>query len=60
VQRKVVCEEFKENYINQPYGNVWQGFWNGNPLPGATYYYVLKVKMKGEWKSFSGPLTIIR
>ncbi len=23
VQRKVVVEEFKENYINQPYGNVW-------------------------------------
>lgn len=23
VQRKVVCEEFKENYINIPYGNVW-------------------------------------
>ncbi|HQV77249.1 MAG TPA: pitrilysin family protein [Chitinophagales bacterium] len=23
VQRKVVCEEFKENYINQPYGNAW-------------------------------------
>lgn len=23
VQRKVVCEEFKENYINQPYGNTW-------------------------------------
>lgn len=23
VQRKVVCEEFKENYINLPYGNVW-------------------------------------
>ena len=23
VQRKGVCEEFKENYINQPYGNVW-------------------------------------
>ncbi len=23
VQRKVVIEEFKENYINQPYGNVW-------------------------------------
>jgi zinc protease len=23
IQRKVVCEEFKENYINQPYGNVW-------------------------------------
>ncbi len=24
VQRKVVCEEFKENYINKPYGDVWQ------------------------------------
>ncbi len=23
VQRKVVCEEFKENYLNQPYGDVW-------------------------------------
>ncbi len=23
IQRKVVCEEFKENYINQPYSNVW-------------------------------------
>lgn len=24
VQRKVVCEEFKEHYINKPYGNVSQ------------------------------------
>src|SRR6187200_2332151 len=24
VQRKVVCEEFKEHYINQPYGDAWQ------------------------------------
>ncbi|MBX7224657.1 MAG: insulinase family protein [Chitinophagales bacterium] len=23
VQKKVVVEEFKENYINQPYGDVW-------------------------------------
>lgn len=23
VQQKVVIEEFKENYLNQPYGNVW-------------------------------------
>jgi zinc protease len=22
-QRKVVCEEFKENYLNKPYGDVW-------------------------------------
>ncbi|MEZ5018046.1 MAG: pitrilysin family protein [Flavipsychrobacter sp.] len=24
VQRKVVCEEFKENYINKPYGDAWE------------------------------------
>jgi predicted Zn-dependent peptidase len=23
VQRKVVCEEFKEHYINKPYGDMW-------------------------------------
>lgn len=23
VQRKVVCEEFKENYLNKPYGSAW-------------------------------------
>lgn len=23
VQRKVVCEEFKEHYINKPYGDIW-------------------------------------
>jgi predicted Zn-dependent peptidase len=23
VQRKVVCEEFKEHYLNKPYGEVW-------------------------------------
>lgn len=23
VQRRVVCEEFKEHYINKPYGDVW-------------------------------------
>ncbi len=23
VQKKVVCEEFKEHYLNKPYGNAW-------------------------------------
>lgn len=23
VQKRVVCEEFKEHYINKPYGNLW-------------------------------------
>lgn len=26
VQRKVVCEEFREHYINKPYGDVWHEF----------------------------------
>ena len=26
VQRKVVIEEFKQNYLNQPYGDVWLKF----------------------------------
>lgn len=26
VQKKVVCEEFKEHYINKPYGDVWHKF----------------------------------
>ncbi|MFT4203031.1 MAG: pitrilysin family protein [Chitinophagaceae bacterium] len=24
IQRKVVCEEFKEHYINKPYGDLWK------------------------------------
>ncbi len=28
VQRKVVCEEFKEHYINKPYGDVWHNMRN--------------------------------
>lgn len=49
-----------EVFFEEPYGNVWQGYWNGKPLPGATYYYILKVKMNGVWKEFNGPLTIVR
>jgi zinc protease len=28
VQRKVVCEEFKEHYINKPYGDAWKNIRN--------------------------------
>ncbi len=28
VQRKVVCEEFKEHYINKPYGDAWKNMRN--------------------------------
>lgn len=36
VQRKVVCEEFKEHYINKPYGDVWH---NMRELAYTTHPY---------------------
>ncbi|MBG9375769.1 insulinase family protein [Panacibacter sp. DH6] len=36
VQRKVVVEEFKEHYINQPYGNAWH---NMRELAYTTHPY---------------------
>ncbi|MBY0424180.1 MAG: insulinase family protein [Cytophagales bacterium] len=36
VQRNVVIEEFKQRYLNQPYGDVWL---NLNPLAFSTHPY---------------------
>lgn len=36
VQKKVVCEEFKEHYINKPYGDVWH---NMRTLAYTTHPY---------------------
>ncbi len=36
VQRKVVIEEFKQRYLNQPYGDVWLKL---NPLAYSTHPY---------------------
>ncbi|MDZ4756559.1 MAG: pitrilysin family protein [Bacteroidota bacterium] len=36
VQRKVVCEEFKQRYLNQPYGDVWLKL---RPLAYKTHPY---------------------
>ncbi|WP_223653237.1 M16 family metallopeptidase [Hymenobacter psoromatis] len=36
VQRKVVVEEFKQNYLNQPYGDVWLKL---KPLAYTTHPY---------------------
>src|SRR5690606_18542905 len=36
VQRQVVCEEFKQRYLNQPYGDVWLRL---RPLAYKTYPY---------------------
>jgi gliding motility-associated-like protein len=44
-----------------PYQQDWAGTWNGEPLPGATYYYVIKVKDEnGNEMEFNGPITVIR
>ncbi len=49
-----------EVYFAAPYKNDWIGTWKGENLPGATYYYVLKIKFNGENVQFDGPLTIVR
>ena len=36
VQRQVVCEEFKQRYLNQPYGDVWLRM---RPLAYTTHPY---------------------
>lgn len=36
VQRQVVCEEFKQRYLNQPYGDVWLRL---RPLAYTVYPY---------------------
>ena len=44
-----------------PYQQDWAGYWNGQPLPGGTYYYVIKVKDEnGVEAEFNGPITVIR
>lgn len=48
-------------YKQQPYLNNWNGSSskNGEPLPSATYYYILKLN-DTEGRVFSGHVTIIR
>lgn len=49
-----------EVFEQKPYQNNWAGTWKGENLPGATYYYVLKITFNGEEHDFNGPLTIVR
>ena len=54
VQRKVVCEEFKEHYINKPYGDAWHKMrtlaYTQHPYKwmtiGASLAHVEQVKME--------------
>jgi gliding motility-associated-like protein len=44
----------------KPYQNNWDGrSKNGNPLPSATYYYILKPN-DGTDRTYSGPVALIR
>lgn len=50
-----------EVFTAAPYNNDWFGTWKDKELPGATYYYVLKIKENGQViNQYNGPLTIIR
>ena len=44
-------------YESGSYKNDWDGTWNGNPLPSASYYYVIKTQKKGYIK---GVVNIVR
>ena len=44
-------------YKSDSYNNDWDGTWNGNPLPSASYYYIMKTTEKGIVK---GIVNIVR
>jgi gliding motility-associated-like protein len=45
-------------YQSNNYNNSWDGKFNGQPLPVATYYYV--IKLGGLFQPLSGSVTILR
>ena len=44
-------------YESESYKNDWDGTWNGNPLPSASYYYIIRSEKKGFIK---GVVNIVR
>ena len=44
-------------YESESYKNDWDGTWNGNPVPSASYYYIIKSEKKGFIK---GVVNIVR
>ncbi len=44
-------------YSSDNYNNDWKGEFNGNPLPGGTYYYVI---IDHTGKKYTGTITIVR
>lgn len=49
-----------EVFFQAPYQNDWSGTWKGQDLPGATYYYIIKIRFGNEVQDFNGPLTVVR
>lgn len=47
-------------FTAKPYNNDFLGTLWGKPLPEATYYYLVKITVAGQVKTFDGPLTIMR
>lgn len=47
----------KQVYAHNNYQNDWDGQYNGNPLPQATYYYIIE---DSSGNTFKGAVTIIR
>ena len=47
----------KQVFSNNNYQNTWDGQYNNNPLPQATYYYIIE---DSDGKTFKGAVTIIR
>ncbi|MFA5417524.1 MAG: gliding motility-associated C-terminal domain-containing protein [Bacteroidales bacterium] len=47
----------KSVYTSESYQNDWNGLFRGNPLPQATYYYIIQ---DANGNTFKGPVTIIR
>jgi gliding motility-associated-like protein len=47
-------------FFASPYQNDWAGTWKGENLPGATYYYIIKIRFNNQVYDFNGPLTVVR
>ena len=46
-------------YRKTGYGNDWDGYFNGSPLPADTYYYILTLDSSGKKVSKKGFITIV-
>ena len=50
----------EELFFNQGYTKIWDGMYQGNPLPIGTYYYVIRLNEPEFQSEITGPVTILR